>query len=108
MAKFEIYIDRKGEFRFRLKAGNGLTILASEGYKSKNGCMNGIEAVIKNSQKDINYERLRALNGKTYFNLKSANGAVIGTSQTYESTSSLENGIASVKKNAPIATVELI
>ena len=48
--KFEMYTDKKGESRFRLKAGNGQTILASEGYKQKASCKNGIESVRKNSQ----------------------------------------------------------
>jgi uncharacterized protein YegP (UPF0339 family) len=47
--KFEIYKDKKGEFRFRLKAGNGQIILASEGYKDKAGCKNGIKSVAKNA-----------------------------------------------------------
>ena len=48
MAKFEIYTDKRGEFRFRLKANNGQAILASEGYKAKTSCTNGIESVKKN------------------------------------------------------------
>ena len=47
--KFEVYADKAGEFRFRLKAGNGQVIATSEGYKSKSGCMNGIESVKKNA-----------------------------------------------------------
>ncbi len=47
--KYEIYLDKKGEFRFRLKARNGEIILSSEGYKSKAGCKNGIESVGKNA-----------------------------------------------------------
>lgn len=47
--KFEVYKDAKGEFRFRLKAGNGEIIATSEGYTSKSGCMNGIESVKKNA-----------------------------------------------------------
>ena len=46
--KFEIYLDKKGEFRFRLKARNGEPILASEGYTAKAGCKNGIDSVRKN------------------------------------------------------------
>ena len=46
--KFEVYTDKKGEFRFRLKATNGEIIATSEGYKSKPSCMNGIESVKKN------------------------------------------------------------
>jgi uncharacterized protein YegP (UPF0339 family) len=48
-AKFEIYKDKKGEFRFRLKAANGEIIATGEGYKNKQGCENGIESVKKNA-----------------------------------------------------------
>lgn len=47
--KFEVYADKKGEFRFRLKARNGEPVLSSEGYKAKASCMNGIESVKKNA-----------------------------------------------------------
>jgi len=48
-AKFELYKDKKGEFRFRLVAPNGQTVASSEGYKSKSSAMNGIESVKKNA-----------------------------------------------------------
>lgn len=47
--KFEVYADKKGEFRFRLKATNGQIIATSEGYKAMKSCMNGIESVKKNA-----------------------------------------------------------
>ena len=47
--KFEVYTDKAGEFRFRLKAGNGEIIAVSEGYKKKPSCLNGIESVKKNA-----------------------------------------------------------
>ena len=47
--KFEVYEDKAGEFRFRLKATNGQIIAVSEGYKAKTSCMNGIESVKKNA-----------------------------------------------------------
>lgn len=47
--KFEMYTDKKGEFRFRLKATNGEIIATSEGYKAKAGCLNGIESIKKNA-----------------------------------------------------------
>ena len=47
--KFELYEDKGGEFRFRLKAKNGQIIAVSEGYTSKAGCVNGIESVKKNA-----------------------------------------------------------
>ena len=47
--KFEIYADKAGEFRFRLKATNGQVIAVSEGYKAMTSCVNGIESVKKNA-----------------------------------------------------------
>lgn len=47
--KFEMYIDKTGEYRFRLKATNGQTIAASEGYSAKAGCLNGIDSVKRNA-----------------------------------------------------------
>ncbi len=47
--KFEIYTDKAGEFRFRLKARNGEIIGTSEGYKAMKSCLNGIESVRKNA-----------------------------------------------------------
>lgn len=47
--KFEMYTDKAGEFRFRLKARNGQIIAVSEGYKKKASCLNGIESVRKNA-----------------------------------------------------------
>ena len=49
--KFEIYKDKKGDFRFRLKAANGEIILSSEGYTAKASCKNGIESVAVNAPK---------------------------------------------------------
>lgn len=47
--KFEVYEDKAGEYRFRLKATNGQIIAVGEGYKAMAGCMNGIESVKKNA-----------------------------------------------------------
>jgi len=47
--KFEIYTDKAGQFRFRLKAGNGEVIATSEAYTSKAGAKNGIASVQKNA-----------------------------------------------------------
>jgi len=48
-AKFVITKDKKGEFRFKLVAGNGETVAVSEGYTAKSGAKNGIESVKKNA-----------------------------------------------------------
>ncbi len=47
--KFELYTDKAGEFRFRLKATNGEIIAVSEGYVAKPSALNGIESVKKNA-----------------------------------------------------------
>ncbi|VXB39136.1 YegP family protein [Aeromicrobium sp. 9AM] len=47
--KFELYRDKSGEYRFRLKASNGQTIAVSEGYSSKSSALNGIESVKNNA-----------------------------------------------------------
>ena len=51
--KFEVYVDKAGEFRFRLKAKNGEIIATGEGYKAKTSCMNGIESVRKNADSPV-------------------------------------------------------
>jgi uncharacterized protein YegP (UPF0339 family) len=106
MGKFVITKRTNGEFQFNLAAGNGQTILTSEGYVAKSSCENGIESVRKNSQDDSKFERKTASNGKPYFNLKATNGQIIGSSQMYENESSRDNGIASVKSNATDATLD--
>jgi uncharacterized protein YegP (UPF0339 family) len=47
--KFELYTDKAGEFRFRLKATNGEIIAVSEGYKTMASCQNGVASVKKNA-----------------------------------------------------------
>jgi len=104
--KFELYKSKNGEFYFRLKAKNGQNILGSEGYKTKSSAENGIASVQKNSQDENRFEVKQAKNEKWHFNLKSTNGQVIGSSQMYASKSGMTNGIESVMKNAPGASID--
>ena len=104
--KFEIYTDKAGESRFRLKASNGQNILASEGYKQKASAVNGVESVKKHAADDKNFELKETKNGQFMFNLKASNGQVIGTSESYTTKAARDNGVESVKKNAPDAKVE--
>ena len=106
MGKFITSTRNNGEFKFILKADNGLIILSSEGYKEKRNRDNGIESVRKNAADPTKFELLTASNGKFYFNLKATNGQVIGTSQMYETEEGRDNGIVSVQSNAPEATTE--
>lgn len=105
MGKFIITKRKNGEYQFNLKAGNGQTILSSEGYTTKAGCKNGIESVKENAPLDSRYERLTSKNSQYYFNLKSSNGKIIGTSEMYTTSYARENGIESVKENAPNAEI---
>ncbi|MEM9885711.1 MAG: YegP family protein [Bacteroidota bacterium] len=95
-SKFEIYKDKAGEFRFRLKAKNGENILQSEGYASKQGCQKAVESVKKNAANEDQFEKRTAKNGQHYFVLKAGNGEVIGMSEMYKSTSGRDNGIGAV------------
>ena len=105
-AKFEIMKSKNGQFFFRLKAANGQIILSSEQYKSKASVQGSIASVKTNSKKDGNFERKASKNGQPYFVLHASNGEPIGSSEMYKSNSSMENGIASVKTNAPKAAVK--
>lgn len=104
--KFELYKDKAGEFRFRLKASNGEIILTGEGYKSKDGLLTGVESVRKNSPDSARYEVKEANNGESYFVLKAGNHQVIGQSQTYSGAAACNNGMNSVVNNAPAATLD--
>lgn len=103
--KFEVKNTSHGQFMFNLKAGNGEIILTSEFYTAKSSALGGIESVRTNSPVDGRFDRKIASNGSPYFTLKAANGEVIGKSEMYSSTSAMENGIASVMRNAPEAQV---
>lgn len=106
MGKFVITTRSNGDYQFNLVAGNGQVIMTSQGYSSKAGCLNGVESVRTNSAEDGRFERLTASNGKPYFTLKAGNGQVIGSSQMYESEAGRDNGIESVKNNAPDASID--
>jgi len=105
-AKFEIKKAKNGEFHFHLRAGNSEIILSSEMYAAKASATNGIESVKTNAPNDGRYERKETKNGQFMFNLKAGNHEVIGTSESYTTAAARDNGIESVKKNAPIATVD--
>lgn len=105
MGTFIISKRKNNEYQFNLKAGNGEIILTSEGYVQKASCHKGIESVKINSQEDSRYDRRIAVNTKDYFVLKARNGEIIGKSQFYSSKLAMENGIASVKSNAPEAEI---
>jgi uncharacterized protein len=104
--KFELKKTANDKFMFNLKAGNGEIILTSQMYEAMTSALNGIESVRKNCAEDGRFERNEGSNGEPYFVLKAANGQVIGKSEHYSSVRAMENGIESVKKNAPDAKLD--
>jgi len=104
--KFQIFTGSKGQYYFRLRAGNGEPILASEGYTSKAGATNGIDSVKSNSGSDARYERKTAVNGQFFFNLRAGNQEIIGKSEMYKSKRSRDHGISVIKRIAGRAPTE--
>lgn len=119
MGKFVIKETATG-IKFDLKATNGQVIATSEVYSTKAACLNGIESVKNNCASDVEdqtaevvkevknpkYEIYQDKAGEYRFRLKAGNGQVIATSEGYKTKDSCENGIESVKKNAPDAEIE--
>lgn len=103
-AKFELYRDKAGEYRFRLKAANGEIVLESEGYKAKASAENGITSVKTNAPNADRFEKRTASDNSPYFVLKAANHEVIGTSEMYSSNSARDAGIEAVQRAAAAAT----
>lgn len=105
---FELKRAASGGYVFNLKAGNHETILTSEVYSSRAAAENGIASVRRNAASSENFRRKIARNGAPFFLLTSAsNGQVIGQSEMYSSTRSLEGGIAAVTRNAGPATIKV-
>ena len=101
--KFELKQGDSGKFSFNLKSGNGQVILTSQSYASKGSAVDGIESVRKNSADDDRFVRKEATDGSPFFVLTATNGQTIGKSQMYSGEAAMENGVASVRENAPAA-----
>ena len=119
MGKFVMRKTNTG-VKFDLKAGNGEVIATSEVYAAEASCKNGIESVRKNApiaavedqtvegyavQKHPKFEIYTDKAGEFRFRLKATNGQIIAVSEGYKAMASCQNGIESVKKNAPEAEV---
>lgn len=111
MTKFEIFVQKDGDYRFHLRAENGRIIITSEGYTTLKACRDGIEAVKKNAEDLSRYDLIESSsdNNKWYFNLRARNGEIIGTSEIYNSFENVRHGASLVEKFAATApVVELI
>lgn len=121
MGKFVVR-EKNGKYSFRLKAGNGEVIATSQMYKSLQTCKAGVQSVMANApaaaledqtqegfqvQKHPKFEVYQDNAGEFRFRLKAKNGQIIAASEGYSALHSCMNGIASVRKNAPDAAVEM-
>lgn len=119
MGKFVVRKTNTG-VKFDLKATNGQVIATSEVYNSDAACKNGIESVKKNApvaavenqtvegfatEKNPKFEIYADKAGEFRFRLKATNGQIIAVSEGYTTLANCENGVESVKKNAPDAEV---
>ncbi len=104
-AKF--VLEKKGKnFYFNLKAANGQVVLTSQGYTTKAAAMGGIGSVKKSAKADTRFERKTSKSAEPFFTLIAENKEIIGKSEMYASSASMEKGINSVKKNAPGAAID--
>jgi hypothetical protein len=105
--KYNLFRSKKdGQYYFHLTARNGEILLASEGYTSKSGALNGIESIRKNAALPARYENRNSEDGLFYFVLKAKNRQIIGDSETYQTEEARDNAIQSVLRLAPLAPVE--
>lgn len=105
MWKFTIYISKNSQYYFVLTAGNGEPILSGETYTTMQACKDGIASVKVNSQIDEQYKRYKSKDDQRYFVLEAKNGEPLWRSEMYTTQEARDNGILSVKQNAPTATV---
>jgi len=111
-AKYQVYRDVAGKFRFRLRAGNNKIVAVSEAYENKAGCMNGVRSVQSNCKSQVEdktiemeklsnpkYELFTDTASEFRFNLKAANGEIIAVSEGYETKQGALNGIEAVQRS---------
>ena len=104
MGKFELYKDRSGKYRFRLKAKSGKVILASQGYKSASGAKNGIKSVKTHAKLAKCFKPKQTKKGHS-FTLVAKNGKTVGTSEVFKTSAACNNSMKSVRSHAPRAKV---
>ncbi len=102
-ARFEMYKDVAGKFRFRLIAPNGKIILVSQAYLERDYANRAIKSVRKNAEVIKNYKLSDSLDGKYFFTLRSGNRKVIAVSEMYDSTKARAIGLQAVRTYAASA-----
>jgi uncharacterized protein YegP (UPF0339 family) len=111
-AKYQVYRDMSGKFRFRLRAENNKIVAVSEAYESKAGCLNGVKSVQSNCESHVEdetagmeeltnpkYEVFTDVAMKFRFHLRASNGEIIASSEAYEAKDGVLNGIGAVQRS---------
>jgi uncharacterized protein len=96
-AYFETFQALDGRYYFNLVAGNGESVLRSQGYTRLASAQGGVASVLENGFDKRQFDVKQAQNGDWYFNLKAANGETIGSSELYSSKSNAERGGRTVR-----------
>jgi uncharacterized protein len=111
-AKYQVYKDKAGKYRFRLRAANNKIVAVSQAYESKAGCINGVKSVQSNCESHVedqtkNMEKLTNPKYEVFtdaadefrFNLKASNGEIIAASEGYETKEGVMKGIEAVQRS---------
>lgn len=106
--EFEVFKGNDDQYYFRLRAANNEIVLSSEGYVSKDGCLNGIKSVKSNAPLIDHYQKKKSSDNQYYFLLMAANGKLIGNSEMYTTEAARDHGIDVVHDVAPEADVEIL
>lgn len=104
---FEVYKDKSGYYRFRLKKPDGGIVLSSGAYQSKQACLRAIKKVRTYAMHDALFERKITKSGRFQFQLKAKNHYVIARSPSFESAAQRDSALAIVRKKASELEVEL-
>lgn len=111
-AKFQVYEDVAGRYRFRLRAPNNKIVAVGEAYERRESCLKGVNAVKKYCGSEIEdltiegekktnpkFQVFKDVNEKYRFRLRAPNNEIVAASEGYETKEGCLNGIMSVKKN---------
>jgi uncharacterized protein YegP (UPF0339 family) len=111
-AKYQVYRDIAGKYRFRLRAANNKIVAVSEAYESKAACMYGVKSVQTNCDSHVEdktvemekltnpkYEVFTDIDSQYRFHLKASNGEIIAASEAYETKQGVLHGIEAVQKS---------
>lgn len=103
---FEVYQDKGGSYRFRLKNADGRVVLSSDPYRSKRSCLRAINRVRNYAIQDSQFERKMTEGGRFQFRIKAKNNHVIARSPAFKDPARRDAALATVRRKAAEVEVE--